>query len=54
MKFTSHLGKAVRFKGGVIVFKTKEYETSDKDQISALENAKGVTKVQPAKKTEAE
>ena len=54
MKFKSYVGKALFVGSKILTFKDEVYETADKDEIAALEKAKDVTKLQAAKKSEAE
>lgn len=43
MKFKSFKGKQVMAPKGVIRFRSTEYETTNKDEIEALKNAKDVS-----------
>lgn len=46
MKFKSKVGKQVMLRNKILTFTSEEYETEDKDEIKALEAAKGVEKVE--------
>lgn len=46
MKFKAKVGKQVMLRNKILTFTSKEYETEDKDEINALESAKGVEKVE--------
>lgn len=46
MKFKSRVGKQVLVKNKILTFTSETYETESKDEIKALESAKGVEKVE--------